>query len=68
MTKKYNIFFRRNNKERYWEVEKNQSLTQFKWLLENILESSTEKKLEIKVILEEEPNITDSLSNKAPLL
>lgn len=49
--KKYDIYFRRNGKERFWEVEKCKDLFEFRTLLENILESTKEKRLEIKLIL-----------------
>jgi len=49
--KNYDIYFRRNGKERFWEVEKDQDLYGFKNLLEIILESTKEERLEIKLIL-----------------
>ena len=49
--KKYKVYFRRNNKERYWQLEAKKSIYGFKDLLENILASTTEKKLEIKLEL-----------------
>ena len=49
--KKYDIYFKRNGEERFWEVEKSKDLYDFGRLLEAILESTKEKRLEIKIIL-----------------
>ena len=48
--KHYDIYFRRNGKERFWEVEECKTLLQFHILLENILESTKEERVEIKLI------------------
>jgi len=49
MSKLYRIRFRRNGKERYWEVIDGASLYEFQCLLKNILEDTNEVKLEIIV-------------------
>ena len=42
--------FRRNNKERYWETRKVATLYDFKGLLEEMFEKTTENKLQIIVV------------------
>ncbi len=49
--KKYDVYFRRNGKEKYWELEGTKSLLGFHYLLETILVSTKEERLEIKLIL-----------------
>jgi len=49
--KKYDVYFRRNNKERYWQLETTKSIYGFKDLLQNILASTSEEKLEIRLVL-----------------
>lgn len=51
--KKYDIYFRRNNKEKFWELEDTLNLVDFGFFLDKVLASSKEKRLEIKLILRE---------------
>lgn len=51
---KYKCRYRRNNKERYWEVKEIEFLSEFSRLLEEIFEKTKEDKLEIIVKLEKE--------------
>jgi len=43
----YTFRFRRNNKEKYWEVQKGKTLTDFRWILERVLNDTKTNKLEI---------------------
>lgn len=47
--KKYNVFFTRSNKERYWKLEKTVTLYGFKDLIEQILEKTEEPILYFKL-------------------
>lgn len=48
--KTYDVYFRRNSKERYWKLEMSVSLYGFKNLLDQILEKTQEEVIEIKLI------------------
>jgi hypothetical protein len=47
----YKCKYRRNNKERYWEVKELKGLWEFQSLLEKVFENTTEQRLEIIIEL-----------------
>lgn len=55
MAESYIVYWRRNNKERYWQMKAGLDIWAFKNLLESFIEKTTEETLEIKIKISRQP-------------